>query len=95
LDLRPDEGDAGAGDGGGVGGRGDRVPGAQGQRQGQLVRHLPAVRRLLRAHLGLPHRLLRGHGDARAPRTPLRRRAGAALAARWWIGLGDEGQPAR
>ncbi|CAL5055842.1 unnamed protein product [Urochloa decumbens] len=64
--------------------------GAQGKRQGQLVRHLPAVRRLLQAHLGVPHRLLCGHGPARAARRPLRRRAGPALDGR--IG---QGRPVR
>lgn len=52
-------GNAGAADGGGLGGSRHSLPSPQGKHKDQLVRHLPAVQLLLRADLRLPHRLFR------------------------------------
>jgi hypothetical protein len=45
--------------------------GHKGNVRANLVRHLPAVRLLLRAHLWFPHRLLRRHGHPHRAHLPL------------------------
>lgn len=55
------EGDAGSSHGRGLGGSGHSVLSAPRQRNGQLVRHLPAVQLLLRTHLRIVGGLLRCH----------------------------------